>query len=264
VSDHYAYLAADMGCLEVLDIANPASPRRVARVSSGNVRGVAVSGAYAYLAAYDAGLEVVNILNPASPQLVGGYRTSGRASSVAVSGNLAYLGCSRGLVVVDITNPANPRRLGECSFNGEGIGVAVSGNRAYVTANDHSGSSTPGQLLAIDISDPASPQLVGRYCRTGYNWGVALSQGRVFLCADADGLLILEPQPCVETRPCFESVVKEGRDLRLGWEGHGPARLQHTMSLTNPDWQDLPGYEGTNTAALPLGSAQEFFRLAKP
>jgi hypothetical protein len=34
--------------------------------------------------------------------------------------------------------------------------------------------------------------------------------------------------------------------------------------IAEPNWQDLLGYEGTNTATLPIGSGPEFFRLVQP
>ena len=43
-----------------------------------------------------------------------------------------------------------------------------------------------------------------------------------------------------------------------------PARLQRATRLSNPDWLDLPGYEGTNTAVLPIGAGPGFLRLVRP
>ena len=51
--------------------------------SSGNARGVAVSGNYAYVADGGAGLQVIDVSNPANCVRVGGYNTSGNASDVA-------------------------------------------------------------------------------------------------------------------------------------------------------------------------------------
>jgi hypothetical protein len=40
--------------------------------------------------------------------------------------------------------------------------------------------------------------------------------------------------------------------------------LQRATCLTNPDWQNVPGYEGTNSATLPMSGGAEFFRLVAP
>jgi len=50
VSGNYAYVAAGVGGLLVIDVSNPAKPKPVGGYdTSGSARGVAVSGNYAYV-----------------------------------------------------------------------------------------------------------------------------------------------------------------------------------------------------------------------
>jgi uncharacterized delta-60 repeat protein len=63
----------------------------------------------------------------------------------------------------------------------------------------------------------------------------------------------------------FTHVELGAGRLVLQWNDAAKGmKVQRTPTLTNPNWQDLPGYEGTNTATLSIGSGPEFFRLVKP
>ena len=80
VSGNYAYVAAEYGGLQVIDVSNPANPERVGGRTNdlgGIPTGVAVSGNYAYVADFGAGLQVIDVSNPANPQ--------GRATFLSVN-----------------------------------------------------------------------------------------------------------------------------------------------------------------------------------
>ena len=62
VSGNYAYLAVGSAGLQVIDVSNPANPRREGRYDTpGRAYGVAVSGGYAYVADWDWGLQILRI-----------------------------------------------------------------------------------------------------------------------------------------------------------------------------------------------------------
>ncbi len=53
--------------------------------------------------------------------------------------------------------------------------------------------------------------------------------------------------------------------MRLDWPAPAlGAKLQRTVTLTNPVWQDIPGSETATTVTLPLANAAESLRLVKP
>ena len=69
VSGNYAYVAIEWAGLQVIDVSNPANPRRVGGYDTGgHAWGVAVSGNYAYVADREGGLQVIDVSNPAKPQ----------------------------------------------------------------------------------------------------------------------------------------------------------------------------------------------------
>src|SRR5690606_31598227 len=114
VAGDYAYLAADYGGLQIVNIANPAEPVWVGSLGlPGPAYGVAVAGNFAYVADWTSGLRIVNVANPAAPVEVGLYETPGAARGVAVSGDYAYVAdWIYGLRIVNITNPAAPVETG--------------------------------------------------------------------------------------------------------------------------------------------------------
>jgi len=261
VSGQHAYVANRGAGLEVVDVSAPAAPHRVGGYdTSGEALGVAVSGTFAYVADGTNGLQVIDVSNPVNPQWVGGCDTSGSAVRVLVAGRYAFVADGpAGLQVIDISDPARPQRVGGYDTRGNAVEVAVSGGYAYV-------ADGPGRLQVLDISDPTHPRWVAsENSAFDYASGVAVSQGKVFMAAypnypgafDSD-LLILE------MFPFFKSISREGENVRPSWHNFNPARLQRATRLTNPDWLELPGYEGTNTAALPIGAGPEFFRLVRP
>ena len=204
---NYAYVAEwwrddeqsqrDQGRLEVIDLNDPANPRRVGGYNtSGGASGVAVSGNHAYVAEtwYDQqaqttkGLvEVIDISDPANLRRVGDYDLAGSAGDVTVSGSYAYVAGGRfdetagqhqdGLTILDISNPANLQRVGSYDLAGLAIGVTVSGEHAYTT-------DIWEGLRVIDVSDPTNPSLVGgSQAPVGYVGYPAVSGEIVFVGA---------------------------------------------------------------------------------
>ncbi|MBI2924511.1 MAG: hypothetical protein HYY24_02270 [Verrucomicrobia bacterium] len=265
VAGNYAYLidlepsfsegGAGEG-LVVIDISDPANPRRVGSYSHivpsqyGGPDTVAVAGHYVYVADCSAGLLVIDVSDPANPRRAGGYRTSGCALGVAVAGTYALLSdWNVGLLVLDISDPTNPQHVGGYFLRGSACDFAVLDNRFLV--------ATGAGVWAFDISNPASPEPVGGYS-SSQAIGVAVGGGNVFVGAGDDGLVILEP------RPVFGSIAVRNGRLSLSWEGFKGTKLQSTTSLGGTQWQDVAGSEATNRLELLIESGSRFFRLTKP
>jgi CO/xanthine dehydrogenase Mo-binding subunit len=54
-----------------------------------------------------------------------------------------------------------------------------------------------------------------------------------------------------------------GDRIRLSWNGGPGIKLQKTVSLTSPAWEDVPNTEGQSTVALPVSDQTAFFRLIR-
>jgi len=81
------------GALQVYDVSNPKSPRKVTafRTPSGRPTRAALKASTAYVADGREGLQVVDLSTPAAPRLIGSYPTAQPARDVAVAGPLIAL-----------------------------------------------------------------------------------------------------------------------------------------------------------------------------
>jgi hypothetical protein len=169
VAGGYAYVAAGLAGLRIVDVSNPATPQEVGALATlGPAQGVAIAGNYAYLAAGSGGLRIVNVANPANPQEVGGLALPGSAKDVVVAGNYAYVAAgSGGLRIVDITNAANPRRVGSSrqSSYEDARGVVVAGGYAFIADVGFFDDDFQkrGGLRVVDVSNPSKPRKIGLF-----------------------------------------------------------------------------------------------------
>jgi hypothetical protein len=173
VSGHYAYVAVGDAGLLVIDVSDPANPRRVGGYDTpGNALGVAVSGNYAYVADYNAGLQVLDVSDPANPRRVGGYDTPGGVSGVAISGNYAYVADGGwGLQILRI-EPV-PRLDGPFGLTAEGfaawLNAPVAGTYRVETSGDLRTWETLVTLTNVSgrvrVVDPAATSAAQRFYR---------------------------------------------------------------------------------------------------
>ncbi len=187
VKGNYAYVAAGMEGLRILDVSDALSPVEVgsyqtAEGALGRIENVQVIDTYAYLVTNLSGIRIVDVSNPTAPVEVGAYRPGGNVQAMKLVGTYAYLvwnfclqRCTDKLRIVDISDPTAPVEVsayGE-SFTSGGYDsgdkmndVAVIGSRAYLLM--------PNEIRVLDVSNPAAPVEVDSYEQTGYKvvvWG---------------------------------------------------------------------------------------------
>jgi hypothetical protein len=131
------------GSLQVIDIANPASPAVIgsANLGSGGTSGtsysgVALQGSHAYVADYNTNtLQVIDVSNPASPSLVASVPAGANPDAVYVAGHYAFVTnkSANTLQVFDVSNPVSPALLGTIPTGSSPDSVFVSGQHAYVS-----------------------------------------------------------------------------------------------------------------------------------
>jgi hypothetical protein len=180
ISGQYAFVPAGLGGLVIVDLADPAQPRRVTAYQTGNwIRDVAVSGSIA-CAVDDPDdptlsrlpqLLVLDVANPSQPALLGRYEpdpggaAAGKLFAVKQAGHYAFVAdqgmwssslnryTGGGLHVVDLSDPTAPRRV--AGINSATVnGVVVANDYAYLAARE-------AGLLIVDIADPTAPRVVG-------------------------------------------------------------------------------------------------------
>jgi hypothetical protein len=186
VAGDRAYVVDAGAGLHVLDVTDPANPRRVGRhrrklrepsVEISNR--VFVSGDQAcildHLSEDSTVLEVFDVSDPADPRSIGRYDAGIRAEHSFASGAYAYLVHghldARGqfetrVPVIDVRDPTSPRLAGTYVTSGFPSGIFVAGIHAYLGVDE-------GYEL-LDVSDPASPRLLRQFRDRG---GVPLVSG---------------------------------------------------------------------------------------
>jgi 3D (Asp-Asp-Asp) domain-containing protein len=156
VDGAYAYVAAGLGGLQVVDVSNLFSPFVAGWLPlAGNANGVRVANSLAYLAMGEAGLAIVDVHNPPRPVLLATLPLAGTAMNLAVRAELAYVALdTAGLEIVDVSKPSQPLALGYLPLPGEARGVDVSGTLAVVAA-------LSAGVHVIDVGNPSHPALLG-------------------------------------------------------------------------------------------------------
>ncbi len=119
VSGSYAYVAADVAGLQIINVSNPAAPTLTAALDTpGLARAVVISGTHALVADGVRGLQMIDVAFPAFPQSVGAMDTPGHAVDLAHAGGYAYLADeSMGLRVV-LLQPGPAERVTACDSAG--------------------------------------------------------------------------------------------------------------------------------------------------
>jgi hypothetical protein len=238
VRDRVVYMTtkgAGLTSLYIVDASDPAHPALAGQyeISTGQPKGVEVSGGHAYLAV-ESGLEIVSVADPAHPLRTALLRTGVNETVVAVAlqGSAAYCALQMGgLAVVDVSDPTAPVRRGTFRPGAQSLinYVAVEGNRAFVADSffglriiDVSNPDRPGAVAELATGGPrpqtlvvsgsrvflacgdggllvanvdGAPTQTGSYASAGYTRKVAVAGSRAFLADGPGGLLILEMTP---------------------------------------------------------------------
>jgi hypothetical protein len=88
--------------------------------------------------------------------------------------------------------------------------------------------------------------------RVGHAYPTSLPEGQSFQIVDGPDL------------PAFTTEELGGGQLTLFWNDTASGmRLQHTPSLTRPEWSDVPGTERANGISVPVSAQAGFYRLIR-
>jgi hypothetical protein len=228
VSGRYAYVAQmtpEGGDLVVLDVGDPARPRRVGGLQGSfpRLENLLVAGGYAYATPG----AVIDVTDPASPRRAGVFGPVEPDAPLALAGSFllagksvydasdprdlrpaallgtevvrdlfvrdgrAYTAGDAGLQVFDVSSPRDRSRLGYHDARGEGDlrAFTLDGSRAYLARIG---------LEVVDVSDPANPRQAGRLAQfpevDGFGFAVHdlfASGGRAY-AAGYGGLRVLD------------------------------------------------------------------------
>ncbi len=243
-----AYVACRDGSIQVVDVSNPAGPKRVGSVDAGDARRVHVREGHLFVAAGIDGLWIFDIKNPRKPRRIAKVKTV-EARAVYVDGFHAYVADGPGgLRVIDVSRPAKPAVVATFDLNG--------GNTRSLAANDVLVHFTPGRplvggrrrsrsrnvayvadgeagLYLVDVSIPARPRSVpgvGQRGVRGLLRGTALAFSSNFDIGSEGGDI-----PSVERDYLY--LVGTGLNNSNG--------LLFKLNVSNPELPVIAGRRGT-------------------
>ncbi len=172
----YAYLAAHVNGVEVVNISDPDNPFHADSFGGlENAWDVFIDGDHLYVADGPGGIKIYSLNNPATPSLVGSVLTNGSAREVTVVNGTAYVASgAAGFDIVDVSNPSNPQLLS--NYN-SGFGIinhlAVDGDVVF--------AATWEMVEAVDVSDLNNPLLLATEDTPDRAMGLAAENGRVYV-----------------------------------------------------------------------------------
>jgi len=180
-SGNYAYVAARDSGVYVVDVTNPALPKKIKTIKTARARGIAIAGTKVYVAASDSGMGVIDITNPAAASLI---KYTGKAvygENVAAIGNTAGLTDYGAITFYDVTNPAAPVKKGTTAkFKTGNEGFAISGNFAYVPDGD--------SLKAFNITNLSAPTLTSKIFTGGYGYTAFIDGKYCYVASEGTGV----------------------------------------------------------------------------
>jgi len=241
----------------VVDLANPASPAILGKVTvGGNSSGVSSIKNDLFVAAGAAGLVDVDVTNPATPAIAGAFTTTGTAYDVALQSPYAYVANDNGLAVVPIsTAPQVEASRVSMSLQGATL-VITGGSRAITGGGAITVAATDATANTTSTSQPVASD--GTFSISfGASAGDAVSieatdasgrkSGSVSLgvVPFGSGVTFIPILPAIsETNFHPRSMAVEGNTLIVGgWQDGGTTKAV-TFDVTDPS---APVYKRTLT-----------------
>jgi len=168
-----AYVAAEGGGLQVIDVSQPERPRWLNRYdASGEAYGLDIvdngrGGKTAYIADGRGGLKIVEIERPYDATLTHHIPIDGIAADVRVDNGYATIAAGEGgLIIMDVRDANRPKQIARLNTPEPAWGVEIDGGYAYVSA---------GELIVVDIRNPLLPRVLAQRRMAGSAYRVALA-----------------------------------------------------------------------------------------
>jgi len=225
ISGEYLFVPS----VQVLSVANPASPTEVGRYDMPGAGRVTSSGPMLLVPTGD-GLAVLDSDVPCSLVERGRIHTSLGCVNLDVDSAYAYL-VGMGLTIVDIRSPDAPAVVGSCSTPLAPHDVAVNGDYAYIA------DGTAG-LLVVDVKDRRAPQIIHTVEDLGEVTDVALFDHLACVTAYGGDFIVVDvadpphAAPIGSTHLAWEAWALDIREP-YAFVANGIAGLQ-VVDLTDP------------------------------
>ncbi|MCP4549778.1 MAG: T9SS type A sorting domain-containing protein [bacterium] len=248
VKDDTAFVASYAG-LRLIDIADPAGPALLGRMSLGSMQwptGVDIQGDKLCLSAYDdtynastSQFTVVNVTEPGFVPVVGDD-VDYTAEAMVLDGDVAYLAAQAdGIVAMDILDPENPVVLSELGTIGQARDLALAQHYAYVVAGADG-------LHIVDVADPNNLITVGSLTFTGEAWTIALDYPVAYIGMESGELAAVDIND-----PASPALLDE---INLAWD-HNDIAIYGDHLYFATDYQYIEIVDISDPSALASAGA---------
>jgi hypothetical protein len=249
IQGNYAYVAASLSGLRIVDISNPNDIQEVSSIGGWRGYDVLVDGNYAYVSTGAGGLRIVNITNPLLPQQVGSL-TSTPAARIYKKSFFVYAvtsdGNSSNFFIVDVSNPSFPILIESTSTSGWGYDVCVLSPYTYAyTADDWEG------IHIIDITNPTNPQVDTALYAADVSYDIVVDNSKAYIANNLAGLKIIDVSypsspfdlgsyDTIGQIPFMKTVVAKDSFAFIPWFGNPWMRVVDVIDPTNPRLAGFP------------------------
>jgi hypothetical protein len=281
VSGPVAYVACRNYGVELIDVRDPAKPRHLSTVRTGEAQSCVVRDGILYVGDWhERDVATCDVSNPWRPTILAEAPLDGYGDGVFVRGNICFAatghhargmrkrddsdpayGHGHGLDILDVSDPAKPKPISSLKlprFYSIGLDmwdVAVRDNTAVV-GDTHNG------IFLVDIADLARPKIIGHRQLPvpknrkdpGAVGGFAMGQGVVYVAgAQTDLHVIAAPEvkpviPEPDTPPAIPAAPAP--ELPTGFRAYRPDGQVWAVAVQGDVAQVACGADGIHTVSL--------------
>ena len=116
----------------------------------------------------------------------------------------------------------------------------------------------------VDTADPLGSSVLYQFVLNGTTWETAAGNRSYALTSTNEQTLPLVFFNNVNDLGPLAIQSTTGKQLTLVWTNGPLIRLQSATRIVGSAWQDVPNTQGSNSATVPIGPGQAFFRLIGP
>jgi parallel beta-helix repeat protein len=250
VYGNYAYVANNIGgWLDIIDISNPDSMKKVGSVRVIGAHSISVSGRYAYLTTSGGAdtLHIIDVSNPAAPVHVSRTYAPGSFYTY-IKGRYWYVPDFSGskLRIYDVSKPELPVLVSSTTITGGPASVWVEGGYAFVPKDVND------SLAVVNVSNPYSPTIVKQIPTIGNPYNLSVQGRYLFVIGDDatnGGVDILDIQN-------MENPVRVDTIKGVAWGVHPKGDLLYILFRSSVQVYDIKNpYDARLLGSLTKGSA---------
>lgn len=190
---------AGVPVLEVVDVRDPAAPRRVGvyETPAEGVNALVVADGRAYFAPYTISatgtrlsrVEVIDLADPTGPRRLGSFSTTGEIRSLALAGQYLYAAKDTypgaPVDIINIADPTKPVRVG-------GLGDTTQHNPYIAVADGKACVRTGTGLVSYDVSVPTVMRRLGTLSREQGTEDVTIAGTHAIVADGWNGLQVVD------------------------------------------------------------------------